>query len=284
MDTRMTNILTDSCCDLNPELLSQFGIEIISLSVFIDNTTYLDRTEIDFKRLFELVEKTGSLPKTSAPTLASLQQFLDREGETLFIGISSKLSATVNNALLAAQTLSNRKITVLDSLNLSAGIGLLAIKAAELRDQGLSMPLILEELNQAIPNVHTSFVIDTLDYLYKGGRCSALTMVVGSLLKIRPVIEVNQDGTLGVKGKITGTRRKALNSLLLDFQKHLNEVDTKHIFITHTGCEADAQYLAGELSKLIPIQNLHTTHAGATIASHCGPNTIGILYLTHQKT
>lgn len=276
----MINILTDSCCDLNPELLDRFGVEMISLHVFIDNATYLDRAEIDHQKLFQLVEKTGTLPKTSAPTLANLQKFLDRDGETIFLGISSKLSATVNNAVLASQSLPLRKISVIDSLNLSAGIGLLVLKAAELRSSGLAAEQIIATVNQAIPKVHTSFVIDTLDYLYKGGRCSAMTMVVGSLLKIRPVIEVNPDGTLGVKEKITGTRKKALNSLLVDFQKHIAELDNRHVFITHTGCEADAHYLSDELQKMTVIQNLHITHAGATIASHCGPNTIGILYLT----
>lgn len=276
----MINILTDSCCDLSLELLDQFQVEMISLPVFIDNTSFLDRIEINHNKLFQLVEKTGTLPKTSAPTLANFQKFLDRDGETIFIGISSKLSATVNNAVLATQSLPQRKITIIDSLNLSTGIGLLVLKAAKLRDAGMNVGEIVAGVNQAIPKVHTSFVIDTLEYLYKGGRCSAITMVVGSLLKIRPVIEVNPDGTLGVKEKITGSRKKALNSLLADFQKHIGELDNLHVFITHTGCDADAEYLATEMRKMTSIQNLHITNAGATIASHCGPNTFGILFLT----
>lgn len=276
----MINILTDSCCDLSPELLEKYKVDMVSLPVFIDNQTFLDRVEIDHQRLFELVEKTGNLPKTSAPTIASFQKFLDRDGETIFIGISSKLSATVNNAVLASQLLPQRSISVVDSLNLSTGIGLLVIKAAELRDEGFTVEQIIAGVNQAIPKVHTSFVIDTLDYLYKGGRCSALSMVVGSLLKIRPVIQVSPDGTLGVKEKITGSRKKALNSLLADFQSHIPELDNRHVFITHTGCEADAEYLANEINKMTVVQNMHITCAGATIASHCGPNTIGILYLT----
>lgn len=276
----MINILTDSCCDLSPDLLTRFGVDMISLPVFINDQTFLDRVEIDHQKLFELVGNTGTLPKTSAPTLANFHKFLDRDGESIFIGISSKLSATVNNAALAAQSLPQRKITVIDSLNLSTGIGLLVLKAADLRDAGMSVEQIASGVNQAIAKVHTSFVIDTLEYLYKGGRCSAMSMVVGSLLKIRPVIEVNPDGTLGVKEKITGTRKKALNSLLADFHKHLSELDNQHVFITHTGCDADAAFLAEEMHKLIAIQNLHITYAGATIASHCGPNTIGILFLT----
>ena len=276
----MIHILTDSCSDLGQELIDQHNIEFISLAVFMDNHDYRDQVDLDTQTLFSLVEKTGDLPKTSAPPVTEFSQFLDRDGETIFIGISSKLSATVNNARLSCQNLPSRSIHIIDSLNLSSGIGLLVLKAAELRGQGYSAEYIEQVVSQAIPKVHSSFVIDTLDYLYKGGRCSAISMVVGSLLKIRPVIEVRPDGTLGVKEKITGSRKKALDSLILDIKKHLHELDPHRVFITHTGCPQDAQYLADELRKLTAIENLHITIAGATIASHCGPNTIGILYLT----
>jgi DegV family protein with EDD domain len=123
-------------------------------------------------------------------------------------------------------------------------------------------------------------VVDTLEYVYKGGRCSAVEMIVGSLLKIRPVIEVRPDGTLGIREKKGGSRKKALDSLLLDFSNHLDTLDPHRVFVTHTTSDEDALYLAFELKKLAPIEHLHITSAGSTIASHCGPGCIGILYMT----
>ena len=156
----------------------------------------------------------------------------------------------------------------------------MVLKAAELRDQGCSLDEIERQVRQSIPNVHTSFVVDTLEYVYKGGRCTAIEMIVGSLLKIRPVIEVRQDGTLGIREKNRGTRKKALDSLLQDFRAHLDILDPHRVFVTHTTSDEDALYLAAELKKLAPIEHLQITSAGSTIASHCGPGCIGILYIT----
>jgi DegV family protein with EDD domain len=118
-----------------------------------------------------------------------------------------------------------------------------------------------------------------MDYLHKGGRCTGLQAFVGSMLKIRPVIHVREDGTLGVLDKVRGTRQKALESLLAKFEADLPEIDLKHVFVTHTGCTGDAKYLQKSLNELTDIENVHITTAGATIASHCGPDTIGILYI-----
>jgi DegV family protein with EDD domain len=273
----MLNIVTDSCSDLNQELVQKSNIKVLPLQVFINGQTFRDG-EVSTEELFRLVEKTGALPKTSAiPIVDFLEGFAGPDG-SLFIGISSKLSATVPNSQLAVEQLGRDDIKIVDSLNLSTGIGLLVLKAVDLRDQGYSLEQILAEIERIIPRVRTSFVIDTMEYLYKGGRCTALQAIFGSMLKIRPVIEVRPDGTLGVKDKVRGTRQKALNSLVEDFKSHLDQVDLQRVFITHTGCDEDAEFLAVELKKLAPIHELLITRAGATIASHCGPGTIGVLY------
>jgi DegV family protein with EDD domain len=276
----MINILTDSCSDLTDKLIDRYQIGIIRLSVFINNRTYFDGLDINYEQLFSLVQKIGQLPKTSAPSVAEFMKFFERPGETIYIGIGSPLSATVSNALIARQTLEVDQIRVIDSLNLSTGIGLLVLKAADLRDQGLSAEMIEQEIRTCIPKVHTSFVLDTLEYVYMGGRCSSIQLIVGSLLKIRPILEVRKDGTLGIRDKIRGSRKSALDSLLADFKNHLQELDPHRVFVTHTGCEEDAKYLVEELAKLAPIENLLITPAGSTIASHAGPKCIGILYLT----
>jgi DegV family protein with EDD domain len=276
----MINVLTDSCSDLGPELIRQFGIDIIHLSVFINDRTYYDGLDLSPSLLFELVEKSGQMPKTSAPSVAEFMKFFDHPGESLFLGIGSPLSAAYSNALLASQSLDKADIRIIDSLNLSTGIGLLVLKAAELRDQGCSLSEIEHEIRLSVPKVHTSFVVDTLEYVYKGGRCTAIEMIVGSLLKIRPILEVHPDGTLGIREKKGGSRKKALESLLQDFRDHLTTLDPHRVFVTHTTSDDDAWYLASEIKKMAPIENLHITSAGSTIASHCGPGCIGILYMT----
>ncbi|MEN6409784.1 MAG: DegV family protein [Anaerolineaceae bacterium] len=279
----MVNIVTDSTADLSEELVQRFGIKVVPLWVHISGQSYQDGVDIDRNLLFSLVEKCGELPKTAAATIPEFTEVFQTAEESLYVGISSKFSSSVPNAILANEALQpDHKAFVVDSLNLSTGIGLLAVKAAELRDKGLSAQAIQEELKTWVPRVRTSFVIDTLDYLYMGGRCSAMENVVGSLLKIRPVIYVKPDGTMGVKEKIRGSRKKSLDSMLEDFKKRLPQIDLQRVFITHTGCDADAVYLAEELKKMADIQEICITYAGCVIASHCGPNTIGILFFAND--
>ena len=275
----MVHILTDSCADLSPELIARYKIDLIRLQVFIDNHTYSDGLDITTLQLFNLVEKTHQLPKTSAPSIGDFTRFFDRTGEIIYIGIGSKLSATVSNAMLARDSLGRNSIHVIDSNNLSTGIGLLVLAAAEMRDTGCSADEIEARVTRLLPKIRTSFVVDTLDYIYMSGRCSAITHFAGSLLKIRPVIEVHSDGVLAVHDKIRGTRKRALDALLADFQAHLQELDPHRVFVTHTGCDADAEYLAAAIRELAPVEELNITTAGSTVSSHCGPDTIGILYL-----
>lgn len=274
----MTTIWTDSTADLNPSLVERYKLQIIPLYVLLDDKTYLDGVEIQLPQLFEYVSRTGKLPKTSAASLGDFLKRFETPGPHVYIGISSQLSATLKNALLTMETLGRNDIYIVDSLNLSTGIGMLAIEAAELNEAGYSAEQIAAEITQRVPKVRTSFIIDTLDYLYKGGRCSALQNLMGSLLSIRPIIEVRKDGTLGVKAKTRGARKKGLMAMIEDFEKDLSQVWLKRVFITHTGCDEDAEFLKQELINRAPIEEIHITYAGSVIASHCGPNTIGIIY------
>jgi DegV family protein with EDD domain len=276
----MTMIISDSTCDLSAEFIQKYNIQVIPLSVFIAGRNYLDGVELTTPALFELVEKNGELPKTSAPSIETYKAVFDKYPELVYIGISSKLSASYQSSLLALEGSNAQKKIAIDSLNLSTGIGLLVLAASDLSRQGFSASQISEQIYPKISKVHTSFVIDTLDYLYKGGRCSALELVVGSLLKIRPVIEVRPDGTLGVKDKISGSRKKALLSMVSEIVAKREEIDPQRAFVTHCACPEDAVFLKEELEKLALFGEILITEAGSTIASHCGPKTIGILYLT----
>ncbi len=275
----MLNILTDSCADLSQLLLTTHQLEAIPLHVLVNEKDHLDN-ELTLSQLFSSVDQTGELPKTAAPSLKEFIDFFDREGNVIYLGLSSRLSATMQNAELAGKQVNNDQLYLIDSLNLSTGIGLLALKAADLRDEGKSQAEIVQAINAMRKKVKTAFVIDTMDYLYKGGRCTALQAIFGSMLKIRPVIHVREDGTLGVLDKVRGSRKKALDSLLKNFERDLPNVDLTRVFVTHTGCNEDAAYLVENLKNLAPVKEVLTTLAGATIASHCGPNTIGVLYIT----
>ncbi len=276
----MVKIITDSCCDLSPELIAQFDIEVIPLSVLVNGKNYQDGIDLNAAKLFKAVIQSGELPKTSAPSVAAFSKVFSKYPEFIYIGISSKLSATYQSAHLALEALPNTQGTLIDSLTLSTGIGLLTLRAARMARVGHSLQAISQAVRDLIPKTNCAFVIDTLDYLYMGGRCSSLEHIIGSLLKLRPVIEARRDGTLGVREKVSGSRRKALNALLTNCEKHKHEIDPERVFITHAACPEDAALLKSELETILNVQELCITEAGSTISSHCGPNTIGILYLS----
>lgn len=274
----MIQIKTDSCADLGQPLLNAHGISSIPLHVLVNGEDHFD-DDLTLNFLFSSVDQTGELPKTAAPSVQEFIDFFSVPGPIVYIGLSSQLSATMANAKLALEQMGREDIHLIDSLNLSTGIGLLALKAADLRDAGLDAKKISAEIEAARAKIRTAFVIDTMDYLYKGGRCTALQAIFGSMLKIRPVIDVRPDGTLGVLDKVRGSRKKALDRLLSGFKEDLPDVDLTRVFVTHTGCPEDAEYLTGKLRGMAEIKDVLITIAGSTIGSHCGPNTIGILYL-----
>lgn len=273
-------IVTDSTADLSPELIERYNIKVVPLLVTIGDRTYYDGVDLTQQELFQLVDRYKTLPKTAAPTVGSFAEvFQAANDDVLYIGLSSALSATIQNAKLAQQY-SEHRIEVIDSRQLSTGIGLLVLKAADMRDQGYSLDDIAAYIKRSVGNVHTSFVIDTLKYLYMGGRCSALQTFASTTLRIRPIIEVRSDGTLGVKRKIRGKRHKALDSMLDEFRSVAEKIDRARVAITHTGCDEEAVYLAEEVKRIAAPKDIIITHAGCVISSHCGPGTIGLLYLT----
>jgi DegV family protein with EDD domain len=277
----MVRIICDSTSDLDKDLVARYGIRVVPMTVIHAGREYKDGVDLDTPGLFALVRETGQLPTTAAPSTGEFLQAFDPAEEPICLTISSKLSASNQNARLASAERAGG-VRVIDSLNLSTGIGLLVLLAAELRDQGKSAEEIEQAVLAAVPKVRTSFVIETMEYLYKGGRCTAVQALVGSLLKIRPIIAVRPDGTLGVKEKTRGTRKKALDALLAGLEAHISNLDRHRVFVTHTGCDADAEYLVGEIKRIAAPEQVFVTTAGAVVASHCGPDTIGILYLLKE--
>jgi DegV family protein with EDD domain len=274
----MLKIITDSTSDLEPGLAGASEIEVIPLSVAIGGRNFRDGLDIHSTELFALVEQYGELPKTAAPSAGDFECAFDHEGESLFVGISSGLSATYQSACAAAGSFPAGKVHVLDSLNISMGSGMLALRAAELRGQGRDTAAILNGISAMIPQGRTTFLIETMEYLYKGGRCTGLQAFMGSLLKIRPIIEINPAGAMAVKEKARGTRQKALRSMLDDFESQLENIDLHRVSISHTGCHEDAALMAEEIRRIAAPEDIRIAVCGSVVCSHGGPDTLGLEY------
>ena len=274
-------IIADSTCDLSEELKKEYGVKILPLYVNFENEVYKDGVDITPKELYAKVEQTKKLPKTSAASvgdyLTIFKEELDKGNDVLLITISSFFSSTYQNSLLASQDFDSSRIEIVDSLNLSSGIGLLVLKACKFRDSGLDIHQIKEKLLPIIPNVRSKFAVDSLEYLHKGGRCSGASRLFGTLLQIKPVIIV-KDGKMDVAAKTHG-KKKALDYMLNDIIENKDNVDLDHIMITHTYADQEAEILKNKLIEIFPNARINITTAGCVISSHCGKGTIGILYI-----
>ncbi len=277
-------ILTDSTCDLRKDVLKKYDIGVISLYVNFDDGMYEDGKDIDIECLFGKVKETRKLPKTSCRSPMDIQNFFQKyldEGydQVFYTGIGGTLSGNFQSARIAASEIGEDKVVVVDSLNLSTGIGLLVLKACKLRDEGLDAHQIGEKIQELVPCVRAQFVIDTLDYLHKGGRCSGMTKIFGTLLSIKPNIKV-VNGKLEVARKARGMKQ-GLKLMLEDVKEALenNKLDVDTIMITHSLAHKEAEILKEKLTNMGLGNYLMETHAGCVISTHCGPGTIGILFI-----
>lgn len=276
-------IVADSTCDLTPELIREHNIRIIPLHVVFGDRTYRDGVDMTTRELYERVEKEGVLPKTAAPSPADFVQAFEEivreeNKKIVYISISSEMSSTYQNAVIAGRELPEGTVEVVDSRNLSTGIGVTVMKAADYLKQGIDDTKQLAELlRRDTALIESEFVIDTLDYLHKGGRCSGTQLVIGSLLRIHPVIKV-VDGAMIVAEKLRGKMDKVVHSLLERALSHRDEMDTTRIFVTHSMAEESAHQLKDQLERELQPQEVIVTKAGCVVSSHCGPGTVGIMF------
>ncbi|PYE52591.1 DegV family protein [Paenibacillus barcinonensis] len=275
-------IFADSTSDLTPQWVQQYEIGIIPLYVVFGEESLKDGTEIKPEQLYERVSRDGALPKTAAPSpadfMAAFQPYIEQGDDILYISLSSELSSTYQNALIASSEFPEGRISVVDSLNLSSGIGLMVMKAVHAAEQGQDLEQITKLIEAMKPTVRTEFVIDTLEYLHKGGRCSGMQNLIGSLLKIRPVIRVT-DGKMTPAYKVRGKREKALEQMLQNSLSNKERIDRDLLIVVHTMAEEDALALKQTLQEETGAR-VELTTAGCVICSHCGPKTIGIIYNT----
>jgi len=279
-------IMSDSTCDLSPELIEKHGISIVPLYVIFNGDSYRDGIDMKTDELYKIVERLNTLPRTSSPSPSdfckAFSNCIEKGEDIIYIGLSSEFSATVQNARIAAQEFPEGRIEVIDSRNLSTGIGLLVMKAVDFAEQGLGISEIAENIRGLVPQVRTRFVINTLDYLYKGGRCTALESFFGGLLNIRPIIAV-EEGKMILEEKIRGKKEKALKSMLENTLADRDIIDSRRVFVTHSMADEEAEYLKGILEQKLEGPEIIITNAGCVISSHCGKGTAGILYMRSSE-
>lgn len=274
-------ITSDSTTDLSPELRERYNIAILPLGVTLGEKTYFDGVDITPDDIYAHHTKYGELPKTAAANVSDcidfFQKFVD-EGKTIIhISLSSEMSSTYNNSRMAAEEFEN--VYVIDSKNLSTGGGLLVVAAAEMVKEGLEAKEIVNNLNDLVPRVDASFVIDNLEYLHKGGRCSAVAMLGANLLKLKPCIEV-KNGSMGVEKKYRGKYGDVLKTYVADRLADADSIELDRIFVTHAGCDMDiVNAVVEQVKETLPFKEVFLTRAGCTISSHCGKDTLGILFI-----
>jgi DegV family protein with EDD domain len=273
-------ITADSTCDLSPELVERWGITIVPLYVTCEEKTYRDGVDIDPERMLAITEASGGVAKTAA---VNIQDYMTLFSDLLkscdaivHFTISSEMSVCYQNACLAAQELG--QVYVVDSRNLSTGIGHLVLDACELAQAGMDAADIQAELDRRKDKLDVSFVLSTLEYLRRGGRCTAVAALGANLLKLHPCIVV-QNGTMGVGKKYRGNIQSCLVSYVKDRLANPETLDTRRIFITDSGFDdATRDLVERTVLECAPFQEIIRTRAGCTVSCHCGPGCLGILF------
>ena len=279
--TQSVVITSDSTCDLSQELLDRYDIPVIPLTITLGEDTFLDGSNFTPLDMYARYKQDGTLPKTSAPSVQEFldffSQFTEKGCEVVHLDISSELSNTYNAACMAAEELGH--VHVVDSRMLSTGVGLLAIEGAECRDRGMGAQEIAEHLRGLTGKVQTSFVLDTLQFMWKGGRCSAVSALGANLLSLKPGLEM-KDGKLGVYKKYRGNIKNVYKQYVKE-RLQGRRVRPGHVFITESGEVDDAvlEEICALVRETIPVQEIHHTMAGCTVSTHCGPKTLGILFI-----
>jgi len=275
-------ITGDSSCDLGEELIKKFNFSILPMHITLGDKEYKDARELNQDEFYKFLKTNSTLPRTSASNTEEALEFfkaeLSKDGgydALIHFTISSKISSTYQNAVVASQECDN-KVFVVDSLSLSTGIGVQMLYCADLVAQGLDASEIFEKVVARRDKVQASFVIDKLTYLHKGGRCSSVAKWAAGILKIKPVICL-KDGAMQVDCKLIGKYEKIVPKYVDYILRTYPDIDRKYCFITHTPVDKGLVDVVREQIKT-KFDNVIETEAGCTIATHCGPNTLGILY------
>lgn len=280
----MIKIVSDSTSDLSKELVEKYDIQIVPLHIMLGEKEYLDGVEITPEEIYKWVDANEDTPKTSAIGFEEatniMKQIVGTDDEMIIFTISAKMSTTNNLFHVVAEELDlESKVSIIDSQNLSTGNGLLVLKAASMVKEGKSRTEICVMIEELRGKVNASFVVDTLTYLHKGGRCSSVAALAGGVLKLHPRIVV-KDGAMNADKKYRGKIEKVIHEYVKDIEDNLTEADPERVFITHSGCEQKViDDVYAYLKNLNCFNEILITRAGGVISSHCGPGTLGVLFL-----
>lgn len=280
----MIRILSDSTCDLSEELLKRYEIKIIPLNIVLDGKSYEDGRDITPDKIYAWADENKTVPKTAACAPGRVKEifdkYLQRGEEIICFTISSSMSSTYDiMRAVARETGAADKISVIDSQSLSTGVGLQVIAAAEMAQSGMKRKEIVEEVKKLRARVSASFVVDTLTYLHRGGRCSGVSALLGTTLRLHPQINVI-GGKMSPGQKYRGKMHKVVAEYAQDQTAEMRKARKNHVFITHSGCDQKMIDAALEQVKALDyFDEIHITRAGGVISSHCGPGTLGVLYI-----
>ena len=280
----MIKIISDSTCDLSKDLIEKYNIDILPLHIHLGEEEYQDGVTITPDEIYTWADANNTTPKTSAASISEvidlLQPYVDNGDEVICFSISSSMSANNNVMRLAVEELeAEETIHVIDSANLSTGIGLLVIEAAVMAKDGKTANEIVAKMEELTPLVSASFVVDTLTYLHRGGRCSSVAALAGGVLKLHPKIVV-ENGKMDASKKYRGKIQSVILSYAKDMEEDLKLAKNDRVFITHSGCDESIIHEVKEyLSSLNVFKEILVTRAGGVISSHCGPGTLGVLFI-----
>ncbi len=278
-------LCADSTCDLGPELVKAYNVNLYPFHIVLDGETYSDGVDLTTDDIVRIYGEKKILPTTAAINVQEyidfFSPFVEQGYDVVHISLGSGISSSHQNSCLAAAEFDGRVFTV-NSGNLSTGSGHIVLEAAKRIAQGMAAADIAEELRALTSKVSASFVLDTLEFLHKGGRCSALAMMGANLLKLKPSIRVNnEDSTMSVGKKYRGSLEKALEDYVRDELEGRDDIVLDKMFVTHSPMDQKYVDKVVELVKSIqPFENVYVTSAGCTITAHCGPNCLGVLYMT----
>lgn len=282
--SHMVKIISDSTCDLSPELIAKYDIDILPLHILLGEDEYEDGRNITPQQIYDWSDTHKTTPKTSAPSLAEaielFRPYIEEKREIVCFSISSSMSTSGNVMRLAAEELeASDLVTVIDSANLSTGIGLLVIEAAIMAGKGQSAAEITAAIEVLKPKVRASFVVDTLTYLYRGGRCNAVSAMAGGVLRLHPKIVV-ENGAMDASKKYRGKINSVIMSYVKDMEEDLKSARPERVFITHSGCDRDTvNAVRSYLESFGIFHEILETRAGGVVSSHCGPGTLGVLFI-----
>lgn len=279
---RKVIISADGTCDLGSELPKRYDISIINLYVNMDGKSYRDNAEITPEDIYEYYNKKRKLPTTSACSIADYMDYFKEiavpGGEIVHLNIGNGFSVSHQNAKIAAAEIGG--VHVINTKQLSSGTGILAIEAALMADNGAQAHEIVEKINALREKVSTSFLIETLEFLYKGGRCSGVAALGANILRLRPCIEV-EDGAMHVGKKYRGQYKNVIGEYAVDKLANRKDLNTDRILVTHSGTsDENIKIITDKIKSLNSFKEILVTRAGCVISTHCGANTIGIIFMT----